>query len=177
MVVPSSSPLRDISEFLQNDAAPSRRQNVPKFFCCGLIYPSQVLHDYRLTVLDTATVLDESLALSCNYGLLFSYARHDANCTHRALDHLITNDRDFLKNRSHPGSCALMHDGNIHANPAARAHPLTIASRPELSGNKRVSSASPHTSGKASLRTNSSVPSFIPAVAVHWEMRIPDISS
>lgn len=57
----------------------------------------EVLHDYRLTVLDTATVLDESLALSRQYGLLFSDALHAACCTHYALDHLITNDRDFSR--------------------------------------------------------------------------------
>ena len=57
----------------------------------------EVLHDYRLTVLDTAPVLDEALALSRQYGLLFSDALHTACYTHYKLDPLITNDRDFSR--------------------------------------------------------------------------------
>jgi len=57
----------------------------------------EVLHDYRLTVLDTAPVLDEALALSRKYCLLFSDALHTACYTHYKLDHLITNDRDFSR--------------------------------------------------------------------------------
>jgi uncharacterized protein len=57
----------------------------------------EVLHEYGIIVLDTAPVLDESLVLSRKYGLLFSDALHAASCTHYALDHLITNDRDFSR--------------------------------------------------------------------------------
>ncbi|MCK9581729.1 MAG: PIN domain-containing protein [Methanoregula sp.] len=57
----------------------------------------EVLHDYGIIVLDTAPLLDETLALSQKYGLLFSDALHATCCTHHALDHLITNDRDFSR--------------------------------------------------------------------------------
>ncbi|OPY38325.1 MAG: PIN domain protein [Methanoregula sp. PtaU1.Bin051] len=57
----------------------------------------EVLHDYGIIVLDTAPLLDETLAFSQKYGLLFSDALHAASCTHYALDHLITNDRDFSR--------------------------------------------------------------------------------
>jgi predicted nucleic acid-binding protein len=57
----------------------------------------EVIHDYGIIVLDTTPLLDETLALSRKYGLLFSDALHAASCTHYALDHLITNDRDFSR--------------------------------------------------------------------------------
>jgi hypothetical protein len=57
----------------------------------------EVLHDYGIIVLDTAPLMDETLAFSKKYGLLFSDALHAASCTHYALDHLITNDRDFSR--------------------------------------------------------------------------------
>lgn len=57
----------------------------------------EVLHDYGIIVLDTARLMDETLAFSKKYGLLFSDALHAASCTHYALDHLITNDRDFSR--------------------------------------------------------------------------------
>ena len=57
----------------------------------------EVLHDYRITILDTAPVLDEALGFSQQYGLLFSDALHAATCTHYGLEHLITNDRDFSR--------------------------------------------------------------------------------
>jgi len=57
----------------------------------------EVLHDYGMIVLDTAPLMDKSLAFSQKYGLLFSDALHAASCTHYTLDHLITNDRDFSR--------------------------------------------------------------------------------
>jgi predicted nucleic acid-binding protein len=57
----------------------------------------EVLHDYGIIVLDTAPLLDETLAFSRKYGLLFSDALHAVSCTHYTLDHLITNDRDFSR--------------------------------------------------------------------------------
>jgi uncharacterized protein len=57
----------------------------------------EVLHDYNLTVLDTAPVLDEALSFSRRYGLLFSDALHAASCSHYAINHLVTNDRDFSR--------------------------------------------------------------------------------
>jgi len=57
----------------------------------------EVLRDYGLIVLDTATVLDEALAFSQKYGLLFSDSLHAASCTHYGLDYLVTNDRDFSR--------------------------------------------------------------------------------
>lgn len=57
----------------------------------------EVLHDYNLTVLDTAPVLDEALSFSHRYGLLFSDALHAASCSHYAINHLVTNDRDFSR--------------------------------------------------------------------------------
>lgn len=57
----------------------------------------EVLHDYGIIVLDTAPLMDETLAFSKKYGLLFSDALHAASCTHYTLDHLITNDRDFSR--------------------------------------------------------------------------------
>jgi predicted nucleic acid-binding protein len=57
----------------------------------------EVLHDYGIIVLDTAPLMDETLAFSKMYGLLFSDALHAASCTHYALDHLISNDRDFFR--------------------------------------------------------------------------------
>jgi predicted nucleic acid-binding protein len=57
----------------------------------------EVLHDYGIIILDTAPILDETLAFSRKYSLLFSDALHAASCTHYSLDHLITNDRDFSR--------------------------------------------------------------------------------
>jgi hypothetical protein len=57
----------------------------------------EVLHDYGIVVLDTAPLLDETLALSRKYGLLFSDALHAASCMHYTLDYLVTNDRDFSR--------------------------------------------------------------------------------
>jgi uncharacterized protein len=57
----------------------------------------EVLDDYRILVLDTAPVLSEALGFSKRYGLLFSDALHAASCSHYALDHLVTNDRDFSR--------------------------------------------------------------------------------
>jgi hypothetical protein len=57
----------------------------------------EVLHDYGMIVLDTAPLMDEALAFSRKYGLLFSDSLHAASSTHYALDHLITNDRDFSR--------------------------------------------------------------------------------
>jgi len=57
----------------------------------------ELLHDYGMIVLDTAPLMDDTLALSRKYGLLFSDALHAASCTHYALDHLVTNDRDFSR--------------------------------------------------------------------------------
>ena len=57
----------------------------------------ELLRDYGLVVLDTAPVLDEALAFSRQYGLLFSDALHAASCTHYGLDYLVTNDRDFSR--------------------------------------------------------------------------------
>lgn len=57
----------------------------------------ELLHDYGIIILDTAPLMDESLAFSGRYGLLFSDALHAVSCTHYALDHLITNDRDFSR--------------------------------------------------------------------------------
>ncbi|KUG05765.1 putative nucleic acid-binding protein [hydrocarbon metagenome] len=57
----------------------------------------EVLHDYRIIILDTAPLLDETLTISRKYGLLFSDALHAASCMHYSLDHLITNDRDFSR--------------------------------------------------------------------------------
>ena len=58
---------------------------------------AEVLHDYGIIVLDTSSILDEALAFSRQYGLLFSDALHAASCIHYSLDHLITNDRDFSR--------------------------------------------------------------------------------
>jgi len=57
----------------------------------------EVLHDYGIIILDTAPLMDETLGFSKKYGLLFSDALHAASCSHYALDHLITNDRDFSR--------------------------------------------------------------------------------
>lgn len=57
----------------------------------------EVLHDYGIIILDTAPLMDETLEFSKKYGLLFSDALHAASCRHYALDHLITNDRDFSR--------------------------------------------------------------------------------
>ena len=57
----------------------------------------EVLHDYGIIVLDTVPLMDETLAFSKMYGLLFSDSLHAASCTHYALDHLITNDCDFSR--------------------------------------------------------------------------------
>lgn len=57
----------------------------------------EVLHDYRIIILDTAPLMDETLEFSKKYGLLFSNALHAASCSHYALDHLVTNDRDFSR--------------------------------------------------------------------------------
>jgi len=57
----------------------------------------EILHDCRLTMLDTSPVLDEALAMSRRYGLLFSDAIHAACCSHYTIDHLATNDRDFSR--------------------------------------------------------------------------------
>jgi predicted nucleic acid-binding protein len=57
----------------------------------------EILHDYPITVLDTAPVLEKALAMSQHYGLLFSDALHAACCSHYAIDHLVTNDRDFSR--------------------------------------------------------------------------------
>lgn len=57
----------------------------------------EVLNDYGIIILETAPLLDETLELSRHYGLLFSDALHAATCTHYALDHLVTNDRDFTR--------------------------------------------------------------------------------
>jgi predicted nucleic acid-binding protein len=57
----------------------------------------EVLHDYGIIVLDTAHLLDETLAFSRKYGLLFSDAPHAVSCTHYTLDHVITKDRDFSR--------------------------------------------------------------------------------
>ena len=57
----------------------------------------EVLHDYGIIVLDTGPLLDETLSFSRKYGLLFSDALHAASCTHYALAHLVTNDRDFSR--------------------------------------------------------------------------------
>ena len=57
----------------------------------------EILHDYCLTVLETAPVLDEALAMSWKYGLLFSDALHAACCSHYAINYLATNDKDFSR--------------------------------------------------------------------------------
>lgn len=58
---------------------------------------AEVLHDYGMVVLDTASLMEETLAHSRKYGLLFSDALHAASCTHYALDYIVTNDRDFSR--------------------------------------------------------------------------------
>ena len=57
----------------------------------------EILHDYPITVLETAPVLEKALEMSSRYGLLFSDALHAACCSHYAIDHLATNDRDFSR--------------------------------------------------------------------------------
>ena len=57
----------------------------------------EILHDYRLNVLETAPVLDEALIMSRKYSLLFSDALHAACCSHYAINYLVTNDKDFSR--------------------------------------------------------------------------------
>jgi len=82
-----------------SDAITFLKQNPERFADYSLPFEvtHEVLHDYGIIVLDTAPLMDETLAFSKKYGLLFSDALHAASCTHYALDHLITNDRDFSR--------------------------------------------------------------------------------
>jgi predicted nucleic acid-binding protein len=55
----------------------------------------EVLEEYHLVVLDTSDVLDDTLNISKDYGLLFSDALHAACARKNQIDYFVTNDRDF----------------------------------------------------------------------------------
>jgi len=55
----------------------------------------EVLEDYDLRVLETSSILNETLMISQQYGLLFSDALHAASARMNNIDYFVTNDRDF----------------------------------------------------------------------------------
>jgi len=55
----------------------------------------EVLEDYDLKVLETSNILNETLMISQQYGLLFSDALHAASARMHNIDYFVTNDRDF----------------------------------------------------------------------------------
>ncbi|MDD2472855.1 MULTISPECIES: type II toxin-antitoxin system VapC family toxin [unclassified Methanoculleus] len=55
----------------------------------------EVLEQYNLRVLDTSDILDDTLRISQQYGLLFSDALHAASARRHHIDYFVTNDRDF----------------------------------------------------------------------------------
>ena len=55
----------------------------------------EVLEQYNLGVLETSDVLDDTLRISRQYGLLFSDALHAASAYKHHIDYFVTNDRDF----------------------------------------------------------------------------------
>lgn len=56
-----------------------------------------ILDEYNLIVLDTSNILNETLVISQNYGLLFSDALHAASAQKNKIDYFATNDRDFTR--------------------------------------------------------------------------------
>ena len=82
-----------------SDAITFLKQNPERIadFSLPFDVTQEVLHDYGIIVLDTAPLMDETLEFSKRYGLLFSDALHAASCSHYALDHLVSNDRDFSR--------------------------------------------------------------------------------
>jgi len=55
----------------------------------------EVLNDYGLKILDTAAILEETLNISREFGLLFSDALHAACCKAYNIENIATNDGDF----------------------------------------------------------------------------------
>jgi hypothetical protein len=55
----------------------------------------EVLEQYNLRVLDTSDVLEDTLRISQQYGLLFSDALHAASARRHHINYFVTNDRDF----------------------------------------------------------------------------------
>ncbi|MCQ1538728.1 PIN domain-containing protein [Methanocalculus taiwanensis] len=54
-----------------------------------------IIQEYNLIILDTSDILSDTLAISQNYGLLFSDALHAASVQKHQIDYFATNDRDF----------------------------------------------------------------------------------
>ncbi len=54
-----------------------------------------IMQEYNLIILDTSDILSDTLAISQNYGLLFSDALHAASAQKHQIDYFATNDRDF----------------------------------------------------------------------------------
>ena len=59
------------------------------------IMAREILEEYNLTVLETSNLLDDTLLISQQYGLLFSDALHAASARKHHIDYFATNDRDF----------------------------------------------------------------------------------
>lgn len=55
----------------------------------------ELLEQYNLIVLDTSNILNDTLLISQQYGLLFSDALHAACARTHHIDYFVTNDRDF----------------------------------------------------------------------------------
>lgn len=57
----------------------------------------EVLEQYHLSILDTSHILNETLRISHQDGLLFSDALHAACAKAHNIDYFATNDRDFTR--------------------------------------------------------------------------------
>lgn len=56
-----------------------------------------IIENYSFHILDTTPTLTHAIEYSRKFGLLFSDAMHAACCAYYSLDHIITNDNDFIR--------------------------------------------------------------------------------
>lgn len=68
-----------------------------KEFTLPFAITEELVHEYPFHMLDTTPTLPLAIENARNYGLLFSDALHAACCKHYSLNHIITNDHDFLR--------------------------------------------------------------------------------
>ena len=68
-----------------------------KDFILPFTITEELIKEYPFHIVDTTPALQLALQYARNYGLLFSDALHAACCTHYSLNHIITNDNDFIR--------------------------------------------------------------------------------
>jgi predicted nucleic acid-binding protein len=68
-----------------------------KNFILPFSITEEIIENYPFHIVDTTPALKQAIEYARQYGLLFSDAMHAACCTYYSLDHIMTNDNEFIR--------------------------------------------------------------------------------